>query len=105
MAFCCMVGLLSTESIPTLDRYAEGNDIDIPVGPCTTQEGDILLSTKKIASCNRQSGYGNFLRCRFCWRLTSSDKRRGKAFHQPLASDSTPCAVSACYRRYRLEKF
>jgi hypothetical protein len=28
----------------------DGNDVDIPVGPCTIQEGDILLSTKKIPS-------------------------------------------------------
>src|SRR5262249_10739973 len=33
------------------------NDIDIPVGPCTIQEVDILLSAKNIASSNGQSSY------------------------------------------------
>src|ERR1700758_3809836 len=42
------------------------NDIDILVCPCTIQKSDVLLSTKKIASCNRQSGYGNFFRCKSC---------------------------------------
>src|SRR6516165_5995613 len=40
------------------------NDVDILVCPCTIQKGDILLSTIKIASCNRQSGYGNPLGCK-----------------------------------------
>ena len=53
------------------------NDIYILVCPCKIQESDILLSTKKIASGNGQSGYGNFLRCKFCWRLASSDTRIG----------------------------
>src|SRR5271156_4144139 len=35
---------------PGNDSY----DADIPVGPCTIQEGDILLSTKKITSSDRQ---------------------------------------------------
>src|ERR1700757_748685 len=42
------------------------NDVDILVCPCTIQKSDVLLSTKKIASCNRQSGYGNFFRCKSC---------------------------------------
>ena len=47
------------------------DDIYILVCPCIIQESDILLSTKKIASGNRQSGYGNLLRCRSCWQLAS----------------------------------
>src|ERR1700732_4765474 len=35
------------------------NDIYILVCPCGIQKSDILLSTKDIASCNGQSGYGN----------------------------------------------
>src|ERR1700736_2992256 len=51
------------------------NGVDLLVCPCTIQKSDILISTKNITSCNRQSGYGNLLRCRSCWRLASSDTR------------------------------
>jgi len=54
------------------------NDVDILVCPCTIQKSDILLSTKNITSCNGQSGYGNLLRCKSCWRLASSDTRSGR---------------------------
>ena len=43
-----------------LSDTSPGNDCDdihIRVCPCVIQESDIFLSTKKIASCNRQSGY------------------------------------------------
>src|SRR6266478_5617784 len=53
------------------------NDVDILVCPCTIQKSDILLSTKNIASCNGQSGYGNLLRRGSCW-LASSDTRSGR---------------------------
>src|SRR5258707_15575960 len=59
---------------PGYDR----NDIYIAVCPCLIQERDILLSTKNITSCNRQSGDGNLLRCKSSWRLASSDTRRGR---------------------------
>src|SRR6516225_7245898 len=82
------------------------DDIDLLVCPCLIQKRDILLSTKKIASCNRQSGYGNLLRCKSCWRLASSDTRSGRGrLLQALTSDSTPCVDSARYLRYRLQKF
>src|SRR5271169_2836530 len=56
------------------------NDVDVLVCPCTIQKSDILLSTKNIASGNGQSGYGNLLRCKSCWRLASYDtrSRRGR---------------------------
>ena len=51
------------------------DDIHIRVCPCIIQESNILLSTKKIASCNGQSGYGNLLRSQSCWRLASCGVR------------------------------
>src|SRR6516162_9307473 len=82
------------------------NDIDILVCPCTVQKSNILLSTKNITSRNGQSGYRDFLRSKFSWRLASSDTRSARGcLLQALTSDSTPCVDSACYRRYRLEKF
>src|ERR1700730_4117735 len=80
------------------------NDIYILVCPCTIQKTDILLSTKNITSGNGQSGYGNLLRCKSCWRLASFDTRSGRGRLQFLRSDSTPCVDSACYRRHRLQK-
>src|SRR5271165_2269896 len=47
------------------------NDVDILLCPCTIEESDILLSAKNIPSGNGQSGYGNFLRRRFCEPLSS----------------------------------
>src|SRR5258707_10777821 len=82
------------------------NDVDIVVCPCTIQESDILLSTKNIASCNGQSGYGDLLRCKSSRRLASSDTRSGRGrLQEALTSDSSPCVDSACYRRLRLEQF
>ena len=82
------------------------NDIDMLLCPCAIQESDILLSTKNIASGNGQSGYGNLVRCKSCWRLASSDTRSGRGrLLQALTSDSTPCVDSARYRRHRLQKF
>src|SRR5262249_15882961 len=76
------------------------------VCPCIIQESDILLSTKNIASGNRQFGYGNLFRCKSCWRLASSDTRsaRGRLL-QALMSDSTPSVDSIRYRRHRLQQF
>src|SRR5271157_2847597 len=81
------------------------NDVDILVCPSTIQKSDILLSTKNIASGNGQSGYGNLLRCKPCWRLASSDTRNGRGrLQEALASDSTPSVDGDCYRRYRLQQ-
>src|SRR5262245_23411897 len=81
------------------------NDVDILVCPCTIQKSNILLSTKNIASCNRQPGYRNLLRRKACWSLTGPDTRSaGGHLLQALTSDSTPCVESACYRRYRLQQ-
>src|ERR1700746_1816742 len=54
------------------------NDIYVLVCPGIIQKSDILLSTKNIASGNGQSGYGNLLRCKSCWRLARSDTRSGR---------------------------
>src|ERR1700730_14939102 len=82
------------------------NNIYILVCPCTIQKSDILLSTKNITSCNGQSGYGNLLQCKSCWRLTSSVQRMSRPdFLEALTSDSPSCVDSACYCRYRLQKF
>src|SRR5262249_16634922 len=37
------------------------NNIDLLVCPCIVQETDVLFTTKNIASCDGQSGYGNLL--------------------------------------------
>ena len=82
-----------------------GNDVDILVCPSTIQKGDILLSTKQIASGNRQSGYGNLLRSKSCLPLANANSRGGRGrLLQALKSDSMPCLDSACYRWYRLLK-
>src|SRR5208337_5290570 len=74
------------------------NDVDILVCPCTIQESDILLSTKNVAPGNGQSGYGNLLRCKSCWRLASYDTRIGRGvLLEALTSDSTPCVDSGPY--------
>src|SRR5271165_5532659 len=107
-----MVGSHSTEPmvnkrrLPDTGPGNDGNDIDILVCPCTIQKSDIFLSTKNIASRNRQSGYGNLLRTESLWRLASSDAQsaRGRLL-EPLTSDSTPRVDSTHYRRCRLQKF
>src|SRR6516162_4401749 len=81
------------------------NDVHILVCPGTIQKSDIFLSTKNIPSGNWQSGYGNLLRCRSCWRLASSDTRNGRGgLLEALTSDSTPRVDSVCYLRYSLQK-
>src|SRR4029077_18481072 len=37
------------------------NDVDVLVCPCPIQKTDFLFTTKNIASCNGQSGYGDLL--------------------------------------------
>ena len=83
----------------------DGNDVYMLICPGIIQKGDVLLSTKNIASCNGQSGYGNPLRCESCGRLASPDTRTGSGrLLEALTGDSTPCVDSACYRRHRLQK-
>src|SRR6516225_11125922 len=81
------------------------NNIDLLVCPCIVQERDVLFTTKKITSCDGQSGYGNLVRCKSCWRLASPDTRsdRGRLL-QALTSDSAPRLDSVCYHRHRLQK-
>src|SRR5271166_6725585 len=92
-----------------LPDTSPGNDCDniyLLVCPCIIQERDILFSAKNITSCNGESSYGNILWCKSCWRLAGSDTRSGRErLQEALTSDSTPCVDSACYRRYRLQKF
>src|SRR6516162_4589403 len=79
------------------------NDVDVLLCPSIIQKGDVLLSTKNIASCSGQSGYGNLLRCTSCWRLASSNARRGRGcLLYALTRDSTPSLDSASFRRYSL---
>jgi len=54
------------------------NDICSPVCPGIIQKGDILLSTKKIASCNGRPDYGNLLRSKSCRRVARSEARNGR---------------------------
>src|SRR6516164_2704170 len=84
----------------------DGNDVDILVRPCLIQESDILLPAKNIASRNRQSSDRNLLRTQSSRRLARVDarSRRGCPL-QALTRDSAPRIDSACYRRYRLQKF
>ena len=70
-------------SNPSPGNYRD--DIYIRVCPCIIQESDILLSTKKIASGNRQSGYGNLLRVRSCWAACELPSRN-------LFRASAPCS-------------
>ena len=63
--------MVDERRLPDTSPGNDGNDIYMLVCPRIIQESDILLSTKNIASCNGQSGYGNFLRSQSCWRLAS----------------------------------
>jgi hypothetical protein len=88
-----------SESEPVIDerRFPDDspgnyrNDIYIGARPSIIQESDILLSTKKIASCDGQPGYGDSLRSKSCFRYASSaaqiDKRR---LLEALTIESTP---------------
>ena len=49
--------MVDERGLPDTGPGNDRNDIDILVCPCIIQEDDILLSTKNIASCNRQTGY------------------------------------------------
>src|SRR5580700_10502111 len=73
----------SHSSKPMVDQRrfsdsAPGNDcnnIDLLVCPCIVQKTDVLFTTKNMAPCNRQSGYGNLLRSVSCWSPASSGGR------------------------------
>src|SRR5215510_14154997 len=82
------------------------NQIHPLVRPRVIEKSDILLSTKNITSRNGQSGYRDFLRSKFYWRLASSDTRSARGcLLQALTSDSTPRVDSVCYGQHRLQKF
>ena len=49
--------MVDQRGLPDTGPGNYGDDIYILVCPCIIQESDILLSTKNIASGNRQSGY------------------------------------------------
>src|ERR1700730_8727151 len=53
--------MVNERGLPDPSPCNDCNDVDLFVCPRTIQESDILLSTKNIASCNWQSGYGNLL--------------------------------------------
>src|SRR5215831_21396650 len=79
------------------------NNIDLLVCPGIVQESDVLFTTKKITSCDGQSGYRNLLRTKSYWPLASFDTRSGRGrLQETLTSDFTPCVDSACYHRHRL---
>src|SRR5690348_2836587 len=80
--------MVNERGLPDTGPGNDRNDIYILVCPCTIQEGDILVSTKNITSCNGQSGYGNLLRSKSSWRLANSDTRRGRGcLAKPVTSD------------------
>src|SRR4029077_14725282 len=49
--------MVDERGLPDTSPCHDRNDIYILVCPCIIQEGDILLSTKHIASSDRQSGH------------------------------------------------
>src|ERR1700736_231640 len=108
---CRTILVCSHSSEPMVDQRrfsdsAPGNNchnINLLVCPCTIQEGDILLSTKNIASRYGQSGDGNLLRSKSCWRFARPGTRNGRGLQEALTSDSAPSFDSACYLRYRLQ--
>ena len=65
--------MVNQRRLPDSSPGNDCNDVDILVCPCVIQESDILLSTKNVASGNGQSGYGNLLRCKSCWRLAKGE--------------------------------
>ena len=71
------------------------NKIDLLVCPCIVQETDVLFTTKNIASCDGQSGYGNLLRCRPCWRFAGSDTRSGRDGEEGISSWSESALEAA----------
>jgi hypothetical protein len=91
--------------LPDAGPGNDRQDIYLWVYPGVIQKSDILLSTKQIASCNWQSGYGNLLRRKSCSRLASSDARNGRGrLQEALTNDSMARVESACYGRYRRQQ-
>src|SRR5262249_35991307 len=83
----------------------DGNDVHFLLCPGAIQKNHVFVSTENIASGDGQSGYGNLVRCKSCWRLASPDTRSDRRhLLQALTSDSTPRLDSVCYRRKRLQK-
>src|SRR6516164_5249960 len=81
------------------------NNVDLLVCPGIVQESDVLFTTKKITSCDRQSAYGNLLWTKSRWPLASFDTRSGRGrLLQVPTHDPTWCLDSICDRRYRLQQ-
>src|SRR5580704_2555188 len=49
--------MVNERGLPDTGPGTNCNDIYLLICPCIIQESDVLLSTKNIASRNRQSGY------------------------------------------------
>ena len=98
--------MVNESGLPDARPGHDGNDIDLRLLPSSVQESDVVLSTKNLASCNGQSGHRNFRRSQSSRRPASSDARSGRErLVEDVTSDSTSYVDSACYRRYRLQKF
>src|SRR5580704_2858392 len=98
--------MVDERRLPDTGPCNDCNDIYLLVCPCPIQERNILLSTKNIATCNGQSGYGDLLWCESCPRFPEYHaRRRCPHILEALTSDSTPFADSVCYHRHRLQKF
>src|SRR6516162_2998408 len=54
--------MVDQNGLPDTGPGNDRNDVDFLLCPCTVQKSDVLLSTKDVASCNRQSADGNLLR-------------------------------------------
>src|SRR6516225_1467374 len=90
--------MVNERRLPDPSPGNDCNDIDILVCPRTIQKGDILLSTKNIASGDGQSGYGNLLWGRLCRALASyCGRSRWGHLLQALTSDSMPFVDSTYY--------
>src|SRR5271166_4055599 len=70
--------MVDERRFPDTSPVNDCNDIYMLVRPSFVQKGDILLSTKKVASCYWQSGYGDLLWSRYCLRSANYGSRSGR---------------------------
>src|ERR1700730_11690968 len=69
--------MVNERRFPDTSPGNDGNDIYMLGRPSFVQKGDILLSTKKVASCYWQSGYGDLLWSRHClWSANYGSRHR-----------------------------
>jgi hypothetical protein len=91
-----------------LSNTGPGNDIhDIHARVCPgrIQKRNVLLSTEKIASCDRQPRYGNILRSQFCSRLASQAGGTASGqLSQALIREGLPFVDGTRDCRYELQK-